>query len=317
MRLLLQAEGEELLEFSFRRVFEKLSIVERQILQVLSVLQRPIPLEAVVASTEKRSLDVIDSLDDLVSDALVLREFDSDRNDYCYTVLPITRAFVQQDMRRDAPNARRITQQLTGWFEAFDIRNSDERLIVRELRQGNSADDTALLDLAGNAERDGKLDTAEGLLKQALERSPRSWRAARRMAEFLRHKRNDAVGALSYYARASVDAPARGSDRALIFREYGILLRASGEPDATKKAAESLRIAVSETPNDLVAVGALAQVLDRMGVSKEIIVLLEKHEGEDSQKFRATVDPILLKAYERTNDVVKLAVMRRRLAEES
>jgi hypothetical protein len=303
--------GDELLEFSFRRVFDHLQPIEQEVLQVLSVLQSSIPVEALIASTSRGSSEVIDALDELTSDALVVREFDQDRNDYSYTLLPITRAFVQYDMHRNMTHVREITRKLTSWFEAVDVSDADERLIVRQLRQGNSADDRTLIDLATSAERGGKLDTAEKLYGQALARVPRSWRAARAMAEFLRHHKNDRPGALRLYRQAMANAPIRGADRALMFREYGILLKDSGEPDATQKAAEALRQALDETPNDRVAIGALAQVLDRMGASREIISLLEPHREIGSRKFRKKTDPILLHAYERTSELLKAAQLRR------
>ncbi len=310
------AHGEELLEFSFRRVFESLEPVQRQILQVLAILQQPIPIEAVAASTGGGSLEVIDSLDDLVTDSLVMREFDTLRNDYSYTLLPITRAFVRHDMRSQVALGRRITKQLTEWFEAYDVKSTDERLVVRQLRQGGVADDSALLDLATAAERDGRLETAEKIYKQALSRTPGSWRAARQYAEFLRHARKDRTGALRLYTQAVANAPSPGDKRALIYREYGILLRDSGEPDPTNKAADALREAVAETPNDDVAVGALAQVLERKGSSREIIALLEPHRTNGSRKFRSIADPILLRAYERTSEILKAAELKRRVEEQ-
>lgn len=302
--------GDELLEFSFRRVFDHLKPLEQEVLQVLSVLQNSIPVEALIASTSRGSSEVIDALDELTSDALVVREFDQDRNDYSYTLLPITRAFVQHDMHRNMTRVRDITRKLTNWFEAVDVSDADERLIVRQLRQGSSADDRTLIDLASAAERGNKLDTAEKLYRQALARVPRSWRAARALAEFLRHYKNDRLGALRLYRQATANAPVRGPERALIFREYGILLKDSGEPDATQKAAEALRQALEETPNDKVAVGALAQVLDRMGAAREVISLLEPHRGVGSRKFREKTDPILLRAYERINELLKAAQLR-------
>jgi len=305
--------SDELLEFSFRRVFDDLQSVEKEVLQVLAVLQRSIPIEALIAATRRGVSDVVDALDELVSDSLVVREFDSDRNDYCYTLLPITRAFVQHDMQKNMGSTRDVTRRLTTWFEAEDVSDDDERLVVRQLRQGSSADDRALVDLGLSAQRAGKLDAAEKLYKQALSRAPRSWRAARAYAEFLRHKNHDMPGALHYYKQASINAPSRGPDRAIIFREYGVLLKDSGEPDASSAAASALRQAVAETPNDYIAIGALVQVLDRMGASREIIGLLEPLMDVESVKFRARVDPILLRAYERTSEILKAAQLRERL----
>ncbi len=309
--------GDELLEFSFRRVFDGLQSVGQEVLQVLAILQRPIPVEAIVAATMHADMDVIDALDELTSDALVIREFDSDRNDYCYTLLPITRDFVRHDMQRNGGRARDKSSRLTSWFEALDVTDDDERLIVRQLRQGSSADDRALIDLATSAERSGKLDTAENLYRQALSRAPRSWRAARALAEFLRHKNKDQPGALRYYQQAAATAPSRGPDKALIMREYGILLKDSGEPDAASRAADVLREAVAESPNDPIAVGVLAQVLDRMGASREIIRLLEPLATIQSVKFHTLTDPILLKAYERTSELLKAAQIRQRIGRRS
>ncbi|MEU1587822.1 RNA-binding domain-containing protein [Micromonospora sp. NPDC005710] len=308
-------QSEELLEFSFRRVFDNLSPLERSVLQVLSVLQRAIPIEAIVASTASGNVDVIDSLDDLVNDSLAVREFDTNRNDYCYTLLPITRAFVQHDMRSDTAQARELHKKLRNWFEGYDVKNSDERLIVRQLRQGGAADDTALVDLAVAAERDNKLDAAERLFQQALGRAPRSWRAARLYGEFLRHKRQDLAGALRHYGQAMANAPARGPERSLIYREYGILMKDSGEPDAADKASMALKEAVAEAPSDLIAAGALAGVLDRKGASRAVIEVLESRFDRGDSKFRSIAYPVLLRAYERTNEILKAAELKRRYVE--
>ncbi|MBP1783194.1 tetratricopeptide (TPR) repeat protein [Micromonospora sp. HB375] len=309
--------GEELLEFSFRRVFDNLTPVERSVLQILGVLQQAIPIEAIAACTSYGSSDVIDSLDDLVNDSLAVREFDTARNDYCYTLLPITRAFVQSDVRSDAGLAASLHRQLRNWFEALDVKSTDERLIVRELRQGNAADDAALVDLAIAAQREGRNDSAEKLFQQALQRTPRSWRAARLYGEFLRHRRGDLTGAIRMYTQAAANAPARGADRSLIFREYGILLKDSGEPDATDKATTALREAVSEAPNDLIAATALSTVLDRKGAYREIISILEPRRESDDPKFRNIALPILLRAYNATNEILKAAQLKQLIAEQN
>jgi tetratricopeptide (TPR) repeat protein len=308
--------GDELLEFSFRRVFESLTELERNVLHVLTILQQAIPIEAVCVGVGDSNTKVLDAVESLTEDALVRRLFDSQRNDVAYTVLPITRSFVRKDLARSPNIARRTTKALTDWFEARDVADGDQRVVVREIRQGGSSDDTALLDLATGAERRGDLDGAERFYKQALERSPRSWQAARRYAEFQRHLRRNLVEALRLYRQAAANAPSQGPDRALIFREWGVLLRQSGEPNASVQAEAQLRIALKETPNDVIALGALASLLHARGAHGPLISLIEPHIGLPNQKFRQSVLPLLLEAYDRSRQLVKAATLRRTLEHE-
>lgn len=307
------SHGDELLEFSFRRVFDSLTVTEKNILQVLSILQQPIPIEAVFAGVGDTSMAVLDATEALQEDALVQRVFDPDRNDYAYTVLPITRSFVRRDLRKKTRVVDSITRSLSNWFEARDVGNAEQRMVVRELRQGGSSDETALVDLARAAERRGDFDGAEKLFDQALARSPRSWNAARRFAEFQRHARSNRVEALRLYAQAAANAPSRGPDRAVIFREWGILLRDSGEPNAASLAVEKLQTALQETPNDYVAIGVLANLLDARGAHRVLIELVEPHIQSSDQKFRKTVLPLLLKSYDRSTELLKAARLRQEL----
>lgn len=304
---------EQLLEFSFRRVFDQLSNAERSVLQTLSVLEQPIPTEAVVAGAGVSDRLVLDAIDELTDDAMIQRVFDADRNDYCFTILPITRAFTRLDIQRKPEVARTIQRRLSTWFEASDIHDDDERLVVREVRSGKNADDSALVDLALAAERRGDFEGAERLYRQALARNPRSWRAARASAEFFRHKMRNHVEALSLYEVAGANAPKRGPERALIFREWGLLLRDSGRPDALEMAEERLTVANSESPDDPVARHALATCYDRRGAYRAVIDLLEPARHTRNPRSRKTTLPMLLKAYEKVRELVKAAELRREL----
>ena len=143
--------GDELLEFSFRRVFDALSEAERTVMEVLSTLQKPLPIEALVAGCGHTQAALIDAVDDLSQDALVQRVFDPIRNDYCFTVMPLTRSFVQRNLSKTPNIGTRIQKSLSEWFDARDVRDDDERMVVRELRRGGQADDSALVDLAESA----------------------------------------------------------------------------------------------------------------------------------------------------------------------
>lgn len=302
--------GEELLEFSFRRVFESMNDSEQKALMVLALFQRPIPLEAILVGSGLRQRNVADAIDELVRDAIIERTFDSARNDYVYSVLPITRHFVYEQVLSESGLEQSMRTRLTNWFEAKDVKSKEERLVVREVRQGKGSSETALLDLARAAENRGDDESALELYQQALKRNPTSWEVARSFAEFYRHRLRRLSDALRLYERAAGNAPARGQARSRIFREWGILLRDSGEPRSTEYAIEKLEIAVGEAPNDPIATTALAQLLDRQGRYNRIIELLEPFRDHPQDKTRAYVLPLLKRAYKNTGEIVKAAEIR-------
>jgi len=205
---------------------------------------------------------------------------------------------------------------LRDWYEARDIKDDSERLVVREMRQGKAAPESALLDLAQAAERRQDFDSARQLYEQALARNPLSWRGARLCAEFHRHRLDNQAEALRLYERAGANAPVRGAERALIYREWGMLLRDSGDPRATDLAMEKFEEALHETPNDVVAVHALANMLVRKGAYQRAIALLEPLADHRNPMTRQKTLPLLLDAYERTGEILRAAQIRTRLASE-
>lgn len=187
---------------------------------------------------------------------------------------------------------------------------------MRELRQGRGGAESALLDLAVSAERRGDLQAAEDLYRQALQRNPRSWRSARLLGEFYRHRRQNLSSALHMYEQAAANAPRAGADRALIYREWGMLLREAGTPDATDQAINKFEVALEESPNDVVAIHALAHMRSRKGQHYLVIDLLEPLMARGNEATRKKTAPILLKSYESLGEVVKGAELRSRIARE-
>jgi len=305
--------GEELLEFCFRRVFDSLSVDGKLALQVLALFNRPLQSEAILVSTALPGHKFQDLTDRLLADSLIQRMFDPDLNDYCYGLLPITRSFVYGEVRKDLEFEPKIRRRLTDYYEARDVADPRQRIIIREIRQGRGASEAPLLDLAKAAERQGDLDTADGLYQQAIQRNPSSWRAAREYAEFLRHKRVNIGEALKYYEQAAVNAPRMGPDRALIFREWGMLLRVCGAPDAADLAIEKFEIALEDSPNDPVVRHALAAMLKRKGMFERIIVLLEPLVDHHDSETRSRVRPLLLEAYEMTSKQMRAAELRHKM----
>ena len=165
--------GDELLEFCFRRVFDSLSSTERAVMEILATLQNPLPIKAVIAGSGLSQDEMMDAVDGLTEDALVQRFFDSDRNDYCFTLMPLTRSFVMRDLSHTPNVSSRIQRSLRSWFDATDIKDDDQRLVVRTLRSGRQADDSAIVDLAASAQKRGDYDSAEKLfsrLSHAIQR---------------------------------------------------------------------------------------------------------------------------------------------------
>jgi len=137
-----------------------------------------------------------------------------------------------------------------------------------------------------------------------------SWGTLLRSSSEIHRRGSETALALEYYARASKLAPRTGKDRALIFREYGILLRAAATPDAAAPATEALEIALQETPNDPVCIYVPGQVLCRRSMFSKAKPLLEKLASSGDLRGRQSAYPVLKKCSEHTNDVLALSYLR-------
>jgi tetratricopeptide (TPR) repeat protein len=213
-------------------------------------------------------------------------------------------------MNRHQGLADKTRERMAEWFEAKDVSDPTERLVVREVRQGKGGSEAALIDLGQAAERRGDIGSAETMYVQALQRNPSSWRAARASAELYRHKMQNTTEALRLYEIAAGNAPRRGPDRALIFREWGMLLRDSGDPEATDLAITNFETALSETPNDVLAKHALAHMFSRKGAHERVIELLEPLATHTSHTTRQKTAPLLFDAYRATGEMLKAAKLK-------
>lgn len=305
--------GEELLEFVFRRVFDSLKETERSVLQVLSLFQQPVPAEAVFAAVGLSSYQSLDAVESLLSDALIQRLFDPERNDYTYTLLPMTRVFVYDQVTKQEGLEAKVRKTLSDWFEAKDIKDQHERRVVRQIRQGTESPESALIDLALAAQRRGDLSGSQDLFEQALKRNSVSWKAARLYGELQRHELQNTAAALMLYEQAAANAPARGPERALIFREWGMLLRDSGDPQATDHAIEKFEIALGETPNDPIAIHALASMLSRKGMHRKVLTYLEPLAKHRSKSTRDKTLPLLESTYRALGETLKALETRREI----
>jgi tetratricopeptide (TPR) repeat protein len=197
-----------------------------------------------------------------------------------------------------------MRKRLSDWYEARDVREPDRRVIVSEIRQGKLGAEDSLLDLAAGAMRRQDDEQAQALLDQATRRNPTSWKAWKLLAEFYRHRKSELGRALESYDKAARFAPRDGKERALIFRELGILLRDSGEADAADKAIECLEEARKYKSDDVSAT-ALASIYLRKGKLAKVVELLEPLKESQNDKTALMANQMLAQAYRQLKDVIR------------
>ena len=305
--------GEELLEFSFRRVFDSLTHDEQALLEVLSLFHQPQPSEVLYVGSGISQLKTQDTLSSLIKDALVQRYFDEERNDYTYLLLPLTRTFVYNQVKSSGRIETEIRDRLKNYFDAQDVHDPVERVVVREVRQGRSESESGLIDLAIAADRRGDTNTARDLFEQALARNPKNFRAAQLLAELHRHKLKSISDALRLYEQAASCAPSTGPARAKIFREWGMILRHSGQIDATDQAIDKFKESLVHSPNDSFTLFALAQGYERKGMYGPAIPLLERLVDSPYEDTRNKVRPLLLTCYQRQGDILAAATLKSKM----
>lgn len=306
---------DELLEFSYRRVYESVSALEKAVLQVVSIFQRPVAYEALVIATDGRADLVLDAIEELVALSLLERSYDADLNDYSYAMLPITRSFTYTEVGRQRGLEAKFRHRLQQYYEARDVVDAKSRVVISAQRQGKTGDD-ALVDIALQYIHEHDCDNAKELLTQAISRNPNNWRACREYAELCRHQLGMPGEALKYYEQAASRVPKSSRMYRLIFREWGLLLRSSGTADASRLATNKLEIALAADPKDHICRHALAETYRRQGKYRKAIEIAEPLLEHYSLETRTRTYPLLLEAYDATKEVVKAAELRLRMGTE-
>lgn len=307
-----KAKDEELLEFCFRRVHSALDAPARAVMGALALYDRPQMLEAVTAACGS-AIEVVEAALSWLEDcSLVERVWDENIHDFAFRMLPITRRFAYRELQRTAGDEVRIRRRLSDWYEGNDVPDEHRALMVAA-RRGKRDPDLALVEAAIDFRKQGSLAEAEKYFRQAIDRNPQSWRAHREFAELLRDK--ESVGeALEHYEIAARHAPARGTDRALIYREWGMLMRQSGLPSALTQAAELFKTALRETPGDPIVQHALAGTYIRLSQFALAQNLLETLVSSQSPETRARSYPLLETCYEQRGDRLKFLELKDRIA---
>jgi tetratricopeptide (TPR) repeat protein len=306
--------GEELLEFSFRRIYGELLERQQLILKVLSLMGTQLPVEAIAAGADMPVHEVADQIEELKDYSLVETQYDLNYRDIVYSLLPVTNTFVYREVSKTTGYEGAVRKRFNDWYQAREITDVAQRALVQKVRRGERNPELALAEVARNSAATGDLDTAEQFYKLALERNDKNWQIQREFAEFYRHKRHEIAPAIQYYRYATATAPKHGPDRAKVFREFGMVLRDSGLVNAHQLAAEQLEIALEETPNDVICRHALGDCYVKAGSYLQAVQRLEPLRNHQSQKTKEKTLPLLLECYERLNEPLKAAEIRNAIA---
>lgn len=302
--------GEELLEFSFRRIYAELGDKQQAVLKVLSLIGTQLPVEAVAAGAGLPVHEVADQLEELRDYSLVETQYNLNYKDVVHSLLPVTNTFIYREVGRVTGYEGTVRKRLNDWYQAREIVDTAQRTLVQQVRRGERNPELALAEVAKNSLAAGDLDTAEQFFKLAIERNHRNWQIHKDLAEFYRHQRREMAPAIQHYGYAVAHAPKQGPDKALVFREYGMVLRDSGLPNAHRLAAEQLEVALAETPKDAICRHALGDCyvkLGNLGRAQEILEpLLENPMG----KTREKTYPLLLECYGGLGEILKAAELR-------
>ena len=308
--------GEELLEFCFRRINDQLSPPAKRVLRVMSIFEKPEPLEPIASGAQLPSQFADDALEELRECALVEATHDPRVNSLTYSMLPLTRKFAYSELVRDSKEEAEIRKHLTRYFDAVDIADANQRRLVSEIRLGMRDPETEQLSLAMALRTAGKYEEAERHFTEAVRKNPRSWRAYREAAEYYRHPPiSNMREALQLYERAYTWAPKKGKDRALILREYGILLRDSGLPGSLQRARDMLEEALKEFAgkDDSVCRHALGDVYMKLSVRRKAVEVLEPLLNHPYPTQRRKTYPLLEQLYAALGEKVKLVELRDRI----
>lgn len=306
--------SEELLEFSFRRIFDQLSEDERHILKTMSVYRRPLAAEAIHIASDIPYRKLVDLLTGLSELSLVEVLYDEEISHDVFALLPITSSFVYGEIKKtDDDFERTVRSRMNHWLNANDISDPVRKALTKRMRQGQESSEEILLELAQDYQRKGAIVDAEQLYREALDRNPKSWKVHRRYAEFLRHFTNEKGKALHHYKEAAQHVPKKEDLRGLVFRELGILLKQSGNLNGLQESTEALEHSFQVNSKDPITVNVLAGNYLNLGRISEAIKILEPFRKHPNLKSREYVLNTLLQCYEHNEDTIEVAYVKREI----
>lgn len=293
-------QNEELLEFSFRRVFDDMSTIEKGVMRVLAVIS-DLPIEAIVQGSglTSKSAEVVDALESLVADTIIIKYYDPDCRSDKYRLLTLTQRFMLKNCI-STRDEQAIHSRLSSWYNATDIKDVEERQLISAMRQGGQNMGATLVSFAESAAKKGDVSTAVKFYNSAVARDPNNWFVYWKYGEYFRHVEKSTAQTITMYESALKYAKNEKvtPQIAVMHREFGMIYGNSGRSDAFTRAIEHLEIAHLNMPNDPICAKGLASMYEKRGNTTEIVRILEPFRTSKDRKTRMVLLPILLRAYE-------------------
>lgn len=293
-------QNEELLEFSFRRVFDDMSTIEKGVMRVLAVIS-DLPIEAIVQGSglTSKSAEVVDALESLVADTIIIKYYDPDCRSDKYRLLTLTQRFMLKNCI-STRDEQAIHSRLSSWYNATDIKDVEERQLISAMRQGGQNMGATLVSFAESAAKKGDVSTAVKFYNSAVARDPNNWFVYWKYGEYFRHVEKSTAQTITMYESALKYARNEKvtPQIAVMHREFGMIYGNSGRSDAVTRAIEHLEIAHLNMPNDPICAKGLASMYEKRGNTTEIVRILEPFRTSKDRKTRMVLLPILLRAYE-------------------
>lgn len=291
-------ENAELLEFSFRRLFDEMTNTEKRIMQVLSLFFDLTEEALIEGCGLQKSGIVLDAIEILVRDGIISKIYDNSVNSYKYKLLTLTKSFII-GYAITSDEEKEIRKRLKRWFEAEDIRNPDDRKIYQEMRQNGKNIGDAIVILAYSCVKDGDDKNALRFFEKAIERDPKNWKVYRAFADYYRHEKNSVSQSIKYFQLAlqTVGTDCINQEVAVLHREYAMVYSASGERNAISEAIMHLQIAHTAMPNDPITAKVLSSIYISKSQYSKAVELLEPFALILNNRTQKEVWPLLEKAY--------------------
>ncbi len=291
--------GEELLEFSYRRIFDTMTNTEKNILYSLACFNRALESEAIYIACKPYS-DAEDKLEDLIEDALVARNFNPEKSIYEYSLMPLTRNFIFEQLKINKDDEKAIRERLSNYYEAKDILDTDERELVKQARTGGTSSSKIFEELGLMAYKQNDFNNAEDYFKKSIGKNKINVISYWKLGEIYRHYKNDIATAVKFYSQANSYINKNFQDYPVFYREYGLLVLSTKDKNCKKEAEEYFRKAL-EHSYDSISLNKLVQLLNEKQQYTLVIDLYNKFKEHLTGIDKQYIYPELMIAYKKSN----------------
>lgn len=305
--------SEELLEFSYRRIFDKMTLSEKSVLYTLACFDRGVETSLILFVCNKHD-DIEFAIETLANDSLIVKNFNERNKLYEYYLMPLTRNFILSQLKDSQSNERQIRLRIAMYYDASDIKNEIERESMKLIRNQGEDRASVYISLAEIAIKDGLFEIAERHLKSAISIDKNNFRAYWKLGELYRHHIKQTTNAVACYELASQNINNSKSiiDKITFYREFGLLLLFTQDKNSKAKAQSAFEKSLS-LGYDSISLSKLSELLILQGNYELVIDFIEKNQDNISQKDMTFIYPHLLKAYHMKHDMLKYAEAKQRL----